>query len=198
MTHYDAWVGREWLPSRSTRIVTDLWASGYEGDDWRSTRLRGAITADRAATNGLWQLTLAAEQLTDPDPDVRALTIFDRALPFVPSTVRLAESALTMSLDRTRHIHQLGSSYELDGSVFGALSKRWDPASTTPTAEDFSVGVVGLSLAVAPRRAGRATIRLDYGVPVTAGQGIRRTPRFGITLIPWLETGRHRDKNGSF
>src|SRR5207253_7586100 len=60
--------------------------------------------------------------------------------------------------------------YELDGSVFGALSKRWDPASTTPTAEDFSVGVVGLSLAVAPRRAGRATIRLDYGVPVTAGQ----------------------------
>jgi len=198
MTHYDAWVGREWLPNRSTRIVTDLWASGYDGDDWRSTRLRGAISADHAATNGLWQLTLAAEQLTDPDPDVRALTIFDRALPFVPSTVRLAESALTMSLDRTRHLHQLWSSYELDGSVFGAIARRWDPAATTPTAENFTVGVVGLSLAVAPRRPGRPTIRLDYGVPVTAGPGVRRAPRFGITLIPWLETGRHRDKNGSF
>ena len=179
-------------------MVTDVWASGYEGDDWRSTRLRAALAADRAATNGLWQLTVAAEQLTDPDPDVRALTIFDRALPFVPSTVRLAESALTMSLERTRHIRELSSSYELDGSVFGAFSKRWDPASTTPSAEDFTVGVFGLSVALAPRRAGRATIRLDYGVPVTLGPGVRRTPRFGIALIPWLETNRHRDKNGSF
>ncbi|HMG97056.1 MAG TPA: hypothetical protein VK565_12195, partial [Gemmatimonadaceae bacterium] len=59
----------------------DLWASGYSGaSDWHSASIRAAVSAAHAAFNGLWELTLAAEQLTDPDPDVRALTIFDRAL----------------------------------------------------------------------------------------------------------------------
>ena len=199
MTHYDAWVGREWLPTRSSRIVGDFWASGYSGaDDWHSASIRGAVSAAHAASNGLWELTLAAEQLTDPDPDVRALTIFDRALAFVPPTVRLAESALTMSVDRTRHLRAVGSSLELDGSLFGALSKRWDPAASTAGSEDVTVGVVGVGLGLSPRKAGRTSIRLDYGVPAIAAPGVRRSPRFSITLTPWLETGRHRDRNGSF
>jgi hypothetical protein len=199
MTHYDAWVGREWLPTRSSRVVGDLWASGYSGaSDWHSASIRAAVSAAHAASNGLWELTLAAEQLTDPDPDVRALTIFDRALAFVPPTVRLAESALTMSVDRTRHLRPIGSSLELDGSLFGALSKRWDPAASTAGSEDVTVGVVGIGLGLSPRKAGRTSIRLDYGVPVIAATGVRRSPRFSITLTPWLETGRHRDRNGSF
>ena len=199
MTHYDAWVGREWLPTRSSRVVGDVWASGYTGaTDWHSASIRGAVSASHAASNGLWEMTLAAEQLTDPDPDVRALTIFDRALAFVPSTVRLAESALTMSVDRTRHLRPVGSSLELDGSFFGALSKRWDPAASNAGYEDVTVGVVGVGLGLSPRKAGRTSIRLDYGVPVIAAAGVRRSPRFSITLTPWLETGRHRDRNGSF
>jgi hypothetical protein len=199
MTHYDAWVGREWLPTRSSRVVGDVWASGYTGaTDWHSASIRGAVSAAHAASNGLWEMTLAAEQLTDPDPDVRALTIFDRALAFVPPRVRLAESALTMSVDRTRHLRPVGSSLELDGSFFGALSKRWDPAAPTAGSEDVTVGVVGVSLGLSPRKAGRTSIRLDYGVPVIAAAGVRRSPRFCITLMPWLESGRHRDRNGSF
>jgi hypothetical protein len=199
MTHYDAWVGREWLPTRSSRVVGDVWASGYTGaTDWHSASIRGAVSAAHAASNGLWEMTLAAEQLANPDPDVRALTIFDRALAFVPPTVRLAESALTMSVDRTRHLRPVGSSLELDGSFFGALSKRWDPAASTAGSEDVTVGVVGVSLGLSPRKAGRTSIRLDYGVPVIAAAGVRRAPRFSITLTPWLETGRHRDRNGSF
>jgi hypothetical protein len=199
MTHYDAWVGREWLPTRSSRVVGDVWASGYTGaTDWHSASIRGAVSAAHAASNGLWEMTLAAEQLTDPDPDVRALTIFDRALAFVPPTVRLAESALTMSVDRTRHLRPVGSSLELDGSLFGALSRRWDPAASTAGSEDLTVGVVGISLGLSPRKAGRTSIRLDYGVPVIAAADVRRSPRFCITLTPWLETGRHRDRNGSF
>jgi hypothetical protein len=196
MTHYDAWVGREWLPTRSSRVVGDVWASGYTGAaDWHSASLRAAVSADHAASNGVWELTIAAEQLTDPDPDVRALTIFDRALAFVPPTVRLAESALTMSVERTRHLRPVGSSLELDASVFGAYSRRWDPASSAAGSEDVSVGVVGLGLGVSPRKAGRSSIRLDYGVPVLAVPGVGRSPRFSITLTPWLETGRHRDRN---
>jgi hypothetical protein len=199
MTHYDAWVGREWLPTRITRVVGDVWASGYtRATDWHSASIRGAVSAAHAASNGLWEMTLAAEQLTDPDPDVRALTIFDRALAFVPPTVRLAESAVTMSVDRTRHLRPVGSSLELDGSFFGALSKRWDPAASTAGSEDVTVGVVGVSLGLSPRKAGRTSIRLDYGVPVIEATGVRRSPRFSITLTPWLETGRHRDRNGSF
>ena len=199
MTHYDAWVGREWLPTRSSRIVSDVWASGYSGaDEWHSASIRAVVAAAHAASDGVWEMTLAGEQLTDPDPDVRALTIFDRALAFVPPTVRLAESALTMSVYRTRHLRPVGSSLELDGSLFGALSKRWDPAASTAGSEDVTVGVVGVCLGLSPRKAGRTSIRLDYGVPVIAAAGVRHSPRFTITLTPWLESGRHRDRNGSF
>ena len=199
MTHYDAWVGREWLPTRSSRIVSDVWASGYSGvDEWHSASMRAAVSASHAASKGVWEITFAAEHLTDPDPDVRALTIFDRALAFVPRGVRLAESAVTMSVDRTRHLRPVGSSLELDGSIFGAFSKRWDPAASTVGSENVSVGVVGFGLGLSPRKPGRASIRLDYGVPLIAAPGVKRSPRFSITLTPWLETGRHRDRNGSF
>ena len=72
-------------------------------------RLRAAIAAEHAASKGLWRLTIAQEQLNDPDPDVRALGIYDRALAFVPDRIRLAESALTVSLERTRHIRSIAT-----------------------------------------------------------------------------------------
>jgi hypothetical protein len=199
LTHYDGWVGREWLPTRSSRVVTDLWASGYSrAGEWQSSRLRAAIAAEHAASNGLWRLTIAQEQLNDPDPDVRALGIYDRALAFVPSRIRLAESALSVSIERTRHIRSVGSSLELDGSLFGALSKRWDPAPSSTSAEDFTVGVAGVGLSLSPRRSGKGTVRLDYGFPVTGTPGIRSVPRFSLTIFPWLESSRHREKSGLF
>ncbi|HEY1953820.1 MAG TPA: hypothetical protein VGG76_13530 [Gemmatimonadaceae bacterium] len=199
MSHYDAWVGREWLPTPGSRVVTDLWAAGYgNAGDWSSSHLRAALSAEHAASNGVWRLTAASEQLNDPDPDVRALAIYDRALAFVPSRARFAESALAISVERTRHIRPVGGALELDGSLFGALSKRWDPSPTSLGAEDVSVGLLGAGLALSPRHAGRATLRLDYGVPVVATPGIKRAPRLSITVMPWLETGRHRDRTGSF
>lgn len=199
MTRYDAWIGREWLPTQTMRLVGDVWTSGYAGSgDWYSGHVRTAMSAERAASNGIWQLTGAAEQLTDPDPDVRALSIFDRALPFVPRRMQLAESALTMSLERTTHLRPLGPSYELDGSVFGAVSRRWDSAPSASSTDDFRVSVVGFGVALAPQRPGRSTLRLDCGIPVTATPGVKRVPRVSLTLLPWLEAGRHRDKTGSF
>ena len=199
MTHYDAWLGREWIPIRQSRVVSDLWVGGYSrSGDWRSGRIRAAVSAEHAASNGIWRLTTAAEQLNDPDPDVRALEIYDRALAFVPSRVRLAESAFTMSVERTRHLRPVGGTLELDGSIYGAFSKRWDPASGSSSSEDVSVGVAGVGLSLSPRRSGRSTIRLDYGVPLLRTPGVQRAPRFAITLMPWLESGRHRDNSGSF
>jgi hypothetical protein len=199
MTHYTAWAGREWLPTRKSRIMSDLWASGFSGlHAWRSGRVRGALSAERGASNGVWTLFLAGEHLTDPDPDIRALTLFDRSLAFVPRDVRFAESAFTMSLDRTRHLARLSSGYELDGSVFGAYSKRWGLANATTSSGDFSIGIAGVGLSLASRRPGKSSIRLDYGVPVSAPAGVRRTPRLSISLTPWLGAGRRRDKPSSF
>jgi hypothetical protein len=199
MTHYDAWLGREWLPTRKSRVVSDLWVGGYSrSGDWHSGHARAAVSAEHAAPNGIWRLTTAAEQLSDPDPDVRALAIYDRALAFVPSRGRLAEAAFTMSAERTRHMRPIGGTLELDGSVYGAYSKRWDPSSFGGNVGDLSVGVAGVGLSLSPRRSGRSTIRLDYGVPLLRTPGVQRSPRFSITLMPWLETGRHRDNSGSF
>ena len=199
MTHYDAWFGREWLPDRSSRIASDLWLAGYSrSGDWRSSHLRTAISAEHAAGNGIWRFTGASEQLNDPDPDVRALAMYDRAIGFVPKRARLAESAFAFSLERTRHLHAIGSALEIDGSLFGALSKRWDPSPGALAQEDFSVGLVGIGLSLAPRRAGRATVRIDYGLPVIGSAGISRRPRLNLTLLPWMEAGRRRDRSGSF
>ncbi len=197
MTHYDAWLGRQWLPTSRTLIVGDIWASGYTGAGrWRSSRTRAALSAEHAASKGVWRISTAVEHLVDPDPDVRALAIYDRTLAFLPRRVRLAESALSVSAERTRHLHSVGSALELDASVFGAFSKRWNPPPSAIASKDFTAGVAGSGLALVPRRAGRGTIRLDYGFPVTVTPGIKRTPRFSISILPWLETGRHRDKNG--
>ena len=199
MTHYTAWAGRVWLPTRRSRIMSDIWASGFSGlNGWRSGSVRTALSAEHAASNGIWTLSLAGERLTDPDPDIRALSLFDRSLAFVPRQVRFAESALTMWLDRTRHVARLSSAYELDGSIFGAYSRRWDLAMPTTNSNDFGIGVVGIGFSLASRRPGRSSIRLDYGVPVVASAGFRRTPRLSISLTPWLGAGRRRDKPSSF
>ena len=199
MTHYTAWAGRVWLPTRKSRIMSDIWASGFSGlHGWRSGSVRTALSAEHAASNGAWTLSLAGEHLTDPDPDIRALSLFDRSLAFVPRQVRFAESALTMWLDRTRHVARLSSAYELDGSIFGAYSRRWDLAMPTTNSNDFGIGVVGIGFSIASRRPGRSSIRLDYGVPVVGSAGFRRTPRLSISLTPWLGAGRRRDKPSSF
>ena len=199
MTHYTAWAGRVWLPTRKSRIMSDIWASGFSGlNGWRAGRVRTALSAEHAASNGVWTLSLAGEHLTDPDPDIRALTLFDRSLAFVPRQVRFAESALTMWLDRTRHVARLSSAYELDGSIFGAYSRRWDLAMPTTSSNGFGIGIVGVGFSVASRRPGRSSIRLDYGVPVVAPPGFRRTPCLSVSLTPWLGTGRRRDKPSSF
>src|SRR6266550_2554191 len=199
MTHYDGWLGREWLPNRTSRVVSDLWVSGYsQSGEWHSRRMRGTITAERAVTSGILRFSAAAEELNDPDPDVRALAIYDRALAFVPKRVRFSEAALTLSLERTRHLTSVGGAYELDGSLYGAFSKRWDPSGSVTSSEDYSVGVTGIGLSPSPHRSGRGTIRLDYGFPIASNAGVGRRPRFSITITPWLESARHRDTSGSF
>ncbi|HEU4643654.1 MAG TPA: hypothetical protein VFS44_14450 [Gemmatimonadaceae bacterium] len=190
--HLDLWGGRAWMPRRGHLLVADVWSSGFIGDGfWHAGTIRGLLSYYAAAPRGTWQARLGAERLFDPDPDVRALATVDPALSLYPRDSRLAELAVSASLERDVELRKLSSSWNLDGALFAAYSARHDPAS--PDAEHLQAGVLGFGLRLAPRRAGRATFRVDVGFPVTHSPGLKGKPYFGVTVMPWLGADRERD-----
>lgn len=190
--HLDAWGGRMWTPSKRSLITADAWMSGFRsGSDWTAGSVRAALSGYRDATRGLWIAHAAVEQLTDPDPTVRALVTFDPTLPTLPSRNRLAESAVAASLERTLHVRSVSGSYMLDVAAFGAGSFRSDPASST--AERFGVGALGAGIRLSPLREGIATLRLDVGFPVIRSEGISSRPFLAVSISPWTGAGRQRD-----
>jgi hypothetical protein len=189
--HVDLWGGRMWLPAPDLLVTTDVWFSGYSRKGtWDAGTSRGALSLFKRAPRGMWTLRLAGEQLTDPDPDVRALATTDLTLRALPQRSRLAESAVSGSLERSAHLFGLTKGYMVDGALFGAVSSRWDPAATNT--DRISIAALGVGLRLAPARLGSASIRFDVGYPIAASGVVRRRPFFGVTLSPWIESGRSR------
>ena len=193
--HVDFWGGRMWIPAPDLLITSDVWVSGYaSGRAWDAGSSRGALSLFKRAPRGMWTLRVAGEQLTDPDPDVRALATTDLTLRALPQRCRLAESAVAGSLERSSHLFGLTRGYVVDGALFGAVSYRWAPAAIDT--DRVSVAVLGVGVRLAPTRLGSASIRFDVGYPVAASGGVvRRRPFFGVTLAPWIETGRARSRD---
>jgi hypothetical protein len=82
-------------------------------------------------------------------------------------------------------------------AIIPAAARAQDrPCSALKSEVTFTVGVAGLGLSLSPRRPGRGTVRLDYGFPLTGTPGVKRTPGFSLTIFPWLESSRHREKSG--
>lgn len=193
--HLDAWGGRMWSPGQHSLVTADMWASGFRtGPEWSAASVRGALGAYRAAARGLWSAHVAAEELTDPDPTVRALSMFDPTIPSLPPRSRLAEAALAGSLERTLHLRPVTHSYMLDAAAFGAGSFRWDPASSVK--DRFGIAAVGVGLRLSPLRQGIATLRLDMGFPVLHSAGLPSRPFVALSVSPWLGAGRQRDGRG--
>ena len=189
--HVDTWGGRIWMPRHNLFATTDLWVNGFvHNRNWSAGSTRAAFSLFKQAPRGMWMLRLAGEQLTDPDPDVRALATIDPTLRALPQRSRLAESALAASLERSAHLVPLTRGYVIDGALFGALSSRWDPAASK--SDRVSLGVVGAGFRLTPTRLGRASVRFDVGYPVIASPGVARRLFFGVTLSPWIEAGRSR------
>ncbi len=188
--HLDAWGGRIWMPGQQSLITADAWASGFRtGADWTAASVRAALGAYRDAAHGLWIAHAAVEQLSDPDPTVRALASFDPTLASLPPRNRLAETAVAGSLERTLHVRRVTGAYMLDIAAFGAGSLRWDPAASV--AERFGVAAVGAGLRLSPLREGVATLRLDVGYPVMHSIGLSSRPFIAVSISPWLGAGRH-------
>lgn len=190
--HVDFWGGRIWMPVPDLLITSDVWVSGYaRGGAWDAGGNRGALSLFKRAPRGMWTVRVAGEQLTDPDPDVRALATTDLTLRAIPQRSRLAESAVAGSLERSAHLVGLTRGYVVDGALFGAVSSRWDPAAKST--DRISIAALGVGLRLAPTRLGSASIRFDLGYPIAASSGVvRRRPFFGVTLSPWIEAGRSR------
>ncbi len=189
--HLDLWGGRMWMPRHDLLATSDVWVAGFvQGRRWNDGSVRGAFSLLREAPRGMWTARLAGEQLTDPDPDVRALATMDPTVRALPQRSRLAESAVAASLERSLHLFGLTRGYVVDGSLFSALSTRWDPAA--PGADRISLAAIGAGFRLTPTRLGRASVRLDIGYPVVASRGVSRRVFFGFTLAPWIEAGRSR------
>jgi hypothetical protein len=195
--HVDLWGGRIWMPRRDYFATADVWASGYVNRGaWNGGTTRAALSLFKEAPHGMWTARLAGEQLTDPDPDVRALATIDPTVRALPSGSRFAESAVAISLERSMHLFGAKRGYVVDGAFFVAGSSRWDPTSTT--AARVSLGVLGTGLRLRPTRLGSASIRFDVGYPVLAPSSVQRRLFFGVTLSPWIEAGRARQGTATF
>lgn len=225
----DVWGGRVWTlgwkpavaggNTSTPRAVlsTDLWASGYRTlrrGDWSAGALRGSVALVAPASHGLWSSRVSAEELVDPDPDVRSLAMAEPALRAIPPSSRLAQNAMSASLERSVHLIGAHRGYALDAALFGAGSMRWDRAapllplagSRAPPrgtaglppvryggAERLYVGTVGVGLRLVPVRFGRATLRLDVGLPVIGSPQVSGRPYVGFSITPAFGSGRHRD-----
>lgn len=189
--HADVWVGRFWMPHDRLLLSADAWASGYRlGRQWSAGTVRLALGADAPAAHGRWSARVAAEQLSDPDPDVRALASADPTIAALPQRARLAEGALATSVERDLTVHRLARSYSLELAGFGAASLRLDPAAG---GERTALGAIGAGIRLTPMRAGMARIGLDVGFPVARSAGIPNRPFIAFTISPWLEANRMRD-----
>ena len=194
--HLDAWSGRVWLPSRSSLLIGDAWASGYAiGGRVSAATLRGSLRYLRAAPRGVWSLQLAMQRLTAPDPDLRAMSLFDPTLAALPDSQRLAQTVLAGSVERDFWVRAVSHSWAVGLDLFLGGSTRWDPARAA--GEQVSLGVVGLGINLVPSRADRSMARIDIGIPFAVGGTPRRGFYVGTSIVPLLGI-RQRDGRRSF
>lgn len=190
--HLDLWAGRMWMPGRHALIIGDLWASGYRTTRLTSaSTLRASVAAYTPVRGGLWIGRLAAEQMFDPDPDVRSLGWSDVTLPVLPPSVHVARAAAGGSLERTVRLRPLTRSWTLEGAAFTGFSTRRGAFESAH--EHVYAGVLGLGLRLAPTRAGRASARLDIGIPLVRSPEVSPRPFIAISVSPWFEQMRRRD-----
>lgn len=194
----DGWVGRVWRPARQSLVATDFWASGYAngardaaGGGVTSAAARGAVTAFRAAPGGIWTARAGAERRVRPDPDVRAFVGFDPTATLVDGELRLAVATAVASFERSRHIRPVTRTLVLDGALFGAVSRRWRPASRV-AGDAVTLGLLGVGVRLAPTRPGQPTAGLDLGYPVLRSGAVAARPVVRVLLAPWFGSVRGR------
>ncbi|MGI9077276.1 MAG: hypothetical protein ACR2G6_08100 [Gemmatimonadaceae bacterium] len=192
--HVDLWGGRVWRPTPATLLVTDIWGSGFLSPGrWDAGNVRVLVSHYSRAARGSWIARVGGERHIRPDPDIRTLALSDATARAYPPEYRLAKFAVYASVERSAYLARIGRSWSLEGALFGAASIREQAASGAPA--HLHASVLGTGIRLAPRKAGRATARLDIGYAVARSPGLRQRPFVAISVVPWL--GAVRQRSGS-
>jgi hypothetical protein len=198
--HVDGWTGRVWRTGARSLVAGDAWASGYAngagastGGGVRAATLRAALTGFRGTGDGLWTVRAGAERRGRADPDARAFGGVDPTAMVLRGEVRLAAATAVGSVERSTHVHAVTRAVVLDGAVFGALSRRWRPASDV-AGNPVTLGVLGVGARLAPTRVGQSTAGLDLAWPVLRPRGVQGRPVVRVLLVPWFGSLRGRGR----
>ena len=194
ITHFDGWVGGTAMLNKSTVFTGDLWTSGYWNRDSVSNgniRFSGAVY-DRA-WKGMWLLRGTYERLFNPDPDVFALTTVDPFLRTLAPNSRLAETASSITLERSFTLYSTEGRWALNGALFGTYVDRQRLInSTTLTETNLHPTILGLGLRRILYHPTQAPVRLDIARAIFHSTTIPDRWLFVLSSAPWISVDRGR------
>ena len=195
IAHFDGWSGVTLLPTPTMIVTGDVWASGYGNQDSLSNgTIRAAGSIYQHGRGGIWALRVSFERLQNPDPDVYALSMVDPVLRSLAPTTRLAESALTASLERSFTMYSREGRWAADAVPFIQFSERHrsvDVSNASPT--NPQALLVGLGFRHLFNQPTQATVRFDIAKTVWSAGGLSNRWVFVLSTQPWLANGRVRD-----
>ena len=193
--HLDGWTGFTSLLSPGTVLTGDAWVSGYFNSDSVSNgRLRLAGAIFQRARAGLWILRVANERVYNPDPDVFALSILDPMLRAITANSRLAETALTITAERSLHLYSTEGRWALDGALFTTYTERHNSLDvSTGVASNQEAIVVGIGFRRVRNQPTQPLVAIDIGKIVWRNTSLPNRWIISISTIPWLNAGRFRD-----
>ncbi len=195
IVHYDGWLGATALVTRGTIVTGDVWASGYvEGDSLANGELRGSVAVYQRARRGIWIVRLAAEHLFNPDPDVFALSTIDPTLRSLAPNSRLAESAISATIERSMHLYSREGRWAIDGAVFTGYSERHRSVDgVTGDVLNLQAVIVGIGVRQVRNQPTQAPVRIDIGRAIWRSRGLPDRWIVVLTTTPWISSGRTRD-----
>jgi hypothetical protein len=195
IAHFDGWIGATGMPSRWSVLTGDVWSSGYWTRDSLSNgtlRMLGAVYL--RAPRGLWILRASSERLYNPDPDVFALSTVDPLLRILAPRSRLAESALSVTAERSLHLYSTEGRWALDGAVFASYSERHRTVDgSSGDVLNLGAATIGIGLRQVRSQPTQAPIRLDIGRAVWRTRGLPDRWIISFSTTPWISAGRMRD-----
>lgn len=193
--HMDGWVGGTAMLSSGTILTGDLWSSGYFNRDSVSNgTLRLQTALYQRARRGMWILRVANERVYNPDPDVFALSTLDPMLRLLTPNSRLAETALTITAERSLHLYATEGRWAVDGSLFTTYTERHRSVSTKGEAATSPQAViVGIGFRRVRNQPTQSPLTLNIGRTVWRNLSLPNRWIVSLAAVPWLNNGRFRD-----
>jgi hypothetical protein len=195
IVHLDGWMGLTLKPTSGTIFTSDIWVSGYENSDsLMNGDVRMSAVVYQRARRGIWALRFASERLIDPDPDVYALQTFDPVLRSLAPATRLAESAITASLERSVTMYSREGRWAVDAVPFVQFSERHrsvDITLASPT--NPQALLLGIGIRHLFNQPTQSPVRFDIAKTVWLSGGLPNRWVFVLSMQSWLASGRNRD-----